>query len=404
MGINFDVTAFQQVGKQRYTTKKIETLAIQSPTLGVMPKNTKGGGLAWYGAIRNATPSSRSAVAATAFTTGSASAYQRWTCSWVNDYASANITGPALAQADGTENSMVKVATDEIDGAFESLGISAGAALFSNGGGAIGQIASGQTTATITLVNTSLILNFYVGQILQTSIDDGTGGNGVKSGTVTVTGVNTATGTITASAAWNAGIGTVAANDYIFQQGDYNAKLIGLAGWLPATSPGSTLFNGVNRQNDPERLGGCRFNGAGAPKAESLIQLAALISRFRGRPDVIVVNPLDYADIAKERDTKVFYDKAAFNNPEIVFRGFELAMPSGTATVLPDPFCPQGTGYMIQTDTWELVSLGELMKFVEGDKVGDWLRISGDDVYQARVVYRATTYCSAPGRNGVVTF
>lgn len=404
MAFNFDVTAFQQVGKQRYTKKKIETLAVQSPGLGMIPKNTKGGGLAWYGAIRNATPSSRSAVAATAFTTGSASAYQRWTCQWVNDYASANITGPALAQASGDENSMVKVATDEIDGAFESLGISAGAALFSNGGGAIGQIASGQATPTITLVNISLILNFYVNQILQTSIDDGTGGNGVKAGTVTVQGVNTATGTVTATGNWSAGIGTVAANDFIFQQGDYNAKLIGYAGWLPQTSPGATLFNGVNRSNDPERLGGCRFNGGGAPKVESLIQLAALISRFRGKPDVILVNPLDYADIAKERDTKVFYTKESFKNPEIVFRGFELATPTGVATVLPDPFCPQGVGYMLQSDTWELVSIGEFMGFVEGDEVGKWLRASGDDIYQSRLVYRGTTYCSAPGKNGVVTF
>jgi hypothetical protein len=408
-----DSSQLQNFVKQRYTKKKVESIVIKSSLLGIMPKNTNGGGASWQGTIRNATATTRSASDTVAYgATGAASSYKKFTCAWASDYCAANISGTVVDLAAGDQNSLVDAAMGEVDGALLSLGISLGTGLYGDGGGAIGQISAGSNvgTPTITLANISQILNFQVGDVLQASVDSGIPNAGTRSAgaTVTVTAVNTATGTITVSGNWSAGIAAVAASDFLFKQGDYNSKIIGLAGWLPTTSPTSTAFCGVDRSGDPERLGGVRYNGLGAPKTESLIQLAALISRFYGQPDTAVMNPLDFVDLAKELASKQMYAPqtvGSFGDAQISFEGFKLACPTGMVTVLQDPFCPQGIGYMLQKNTWELVSVGELPRFQAMDKLsGDWLRQQANDSYTAHAYYRATTFCSAPGWNGVVTF
>src|SRR5581483_9521973 len=97
------------------------------------------------------------------------------------------------------------------------------------------------------------------------SADDGTGGGGLRSAgaTVTITGLNRSTGTLTASGNWTAGIAAVAAGDYLFPQGDYNNVMPGaLGGWL-TTPGGGDSFYGVNRNADVTRLAGLIQTGAG---------------------------------------------------------------------------------------------------------------------------------------------
>lgn len=411
MGLNFDITAATPILKQRYTDKKIETVAFMSELLGMMPKDPNYGGSLYVGALRNATTSARSSSDTIAFTTGSPSNYVQWQCPWRQDFASANITGQAIDQAKGDMNALVDAMTGEFDGAFISLGISLGGAIWGNGGGAIGQIASGQGTPTITLSDTSKIVNFYVGQILQTAVDDGfTGSAGVKAGTVTVTGVDVNLGTVTASGNWSAGIATVAVNDFIFQQGDYANKIQGIDLWIPKFAPGTNSIpatvNNVNRANDPVRLAGVRYSGLGAPKAESLIQLFTLINRIGGRPKHAFLNPLDYADVVKDLGTRVQYvTETAFENAQIGFDGVQVGTPYGTIKIFQDVFVPQGFGYGMQLDTWLLPSMGKVPKVLGAGIDGmEWLRVGGADAYQARMAYRGATYCSRPASNGVVTF
>ena len=409
MGINFDTGYATAIYKQRYTDSKIETIAFKSALLAMMPKDPNYGGSNFVGAIRIAVTTARSALPTTAYTAGSPSTYERWTCAWENDYASANITGQVIDQARGNSNAMVDALVSEFDGAFIALGQSLGAALFENGGGAIGIVSAGSNvgSATITLSNISNVVNFQVGQILQAATDDGSAspGAGVLSGTVTLTGVNVNTGTLTVATTWSGGIASIAAGNYLFNQGDYGAKVIGLAGWLPNTDPGnSDSFNGVNRSVDPARLAGARYTGNGAPYSESITELLALVNRIGGHPDKMFCNPLDYANIVKELGSRVIYTtETAFNNPQIGFRGIEYATPFGVMNILQDPYCPQGQAYALQMDTWLLPSMGKVPKVAGEDVDGlDWLRVPNDDAYQARFCYRATSYCKAPGWNGVV--
>ena len=413
MGLNFDITAATPILKNRYTEMEIETLAFQSPGLAKFPKKTDGGGLQYVGALRNAVTSAVSASDTVAFTTGASSNYVQWQCPWKYAYASGNLTGAAIDQANGDMDSLVDAMTSEFDGVFIALGIHAGAAIYGNGGGSIGQFNGSGTVAStnaFTLANTSQIVNFYQGQILNAATTDGTSGS-VESGSVTVASVDVNAGTLTPTANWSTGIATIANTDYLFNQGDFGAKFAGLAGWIPpsANRTGSwwtSSWNNVTRTTDPVRLAGVAYKGSGAPKSETMIQTAALVGRMGGRPDLMLCNPLDYADVVKELSTRVQYvTESAYENPQIGFDGVKVATQYGMITILMDPFCPQGTAWLLTLKTWLLISMGKLPKVLgTGIDGQEWLRNSGADSYQLRGGYRATTYCSAPGHNGVMTF
>ena len=64
------------------------------------------------------------------------------------------------------------------------------------------------------------------------------GGGSVKSGSVTVVGINRTLEALTVDAmtAIAGGSGS-ATNDYIFTQGDYDLKIKGLQAWLPNSAP-----------------------------------------------------------------------------------------------------------------------------------------------------------------------
>lgn len=412
MGLNFDVTAATPILKVRYTEKKIETLAFVSSGLAKMPKKTDGGGLNYTGAIRNAVQSSVSASDTIAFTTGSGSVYQQWICPWKYAYASGNLTGAAIDQANGDMDSLVDAMTSEFDGAFIALGIHAGSALYGNGGGAIGQLNGASVTGatTLTLLNISQIVNFYDGMIVQASATDGTSGS-LRSGgaTATLSGVDVNLGTITSASPFVSQIAALGVSDYLFNQGDFGAKIPGLAAWIPDSNSRSglgTAFNNVVRSVDPVRLAGVAYNGKGAPKSETVIQTAALVGRMMGKPDLLLCNPLDYADVVKELSTRVQYvTSEAFNNPQIGFDGVKVATQYGTITILMDPFCPQGSAWLLTLSTWLLISMGKLPKVLgTGIDGQEWLRNAGADSYQLRTGYRATTYCSAPGWNAAILF
>lgn len=414
MGINLDIGTVTPVLKQRYTDKKIETIAFLSETVGFMPKDPNYGGSLYVGAIRNATASSRSALDTIAFTTGSPSVYQQWQCPWKQDYASANITGQAIDQAKGDANALVDAMTGEFDGAFISLGISIGGKLWGNGGGAIGSVnAASYATATLTLSDTSRIVNFYVGQIVQVSVDDGTGGAGVIAGLGTVTGVDVNAGTVTLSTNWGTAFGGMVGSTtyYVFQQGDYSAAIQGIPAWVPTSTArtGSfwtAAFNNVVRTSDPVRLAGTAYVGNGAPKAESMIQLLTLVNRIGGRPKKFGANPLDYSDIVKDLGTRVQYvTESAFENAQISFDGVSVATPYGKVMIFSDPFIPAGSAWALDFPEWLMPSMGKVPKVIgQGIDGMEWLRVAGADAYQARMVYRACTYTSAPGHQGVVTF
>ena len=415
MGSTFDITQATQVLKVKYSPKKVKANAYEDqPFFAMVPKDTKAGGLNYTQAINIGTSQTRNvsfggAVASSA-NAGGASRYKQFVCQYFEDFATANFSGRALDAAKGDANAFVDVLTSETDNALLSLSRSIGISLYRNGGGARGQILSGQGTPTIVLVNPQDITNFEVDMPVRTSATDGTSG-AVKAGVAFVVGVDRDLGAITVSATlggaaanWTTPIATAAASDFIFADGDFGAVTPGLAGWVPPTAPTATLFNGVDRTADVTRLGGIRYNGNGGPFEETLIEAAARAGRESAKPDACFMNPLNFSTLVKALSGKVMYERMgnSSDEPTIGFSGVKLVGPKGPISVYSDVNCPIGTAFMLTMSTWTLVSMGDAPKWldVDGQRI---LRVSGADAYEARLGSRHALICSAPGKNVNIT-
>ncbi len=339
---------------------------------------------------------------------GTASTYLQWQCPWFDFYGAANITGRAIDRANGDANSLVKAMAGEFDGLFEALGQALGTTIWGNGGGAIAQIASftnaGASPCTITLTDPNTCINFWNGLSLQTSQDDGTGGNGVDGAitVMTVTAVNINTGTITVSFT---GAGPLVLQHFIFVYGNYAAVFAGIPAWIPPPTytVTSSPFNGVNRLQDVTRLSGSNLTGGGSSKLDTLIQLAIQINRLQGKPDYCALNHTDYADILKEGQGRVINSTVTSYDERVSFPAVKLTTPTGEIELVPDAFVPTGFAWLLETDTWLLPSMGKVPKILSADDL-DWLRQGGADAYQLRAGSRASTYNQKPWANGCAQF
>ena len=409
-----DFNAASNILKQRYESDEVETEFVREhPAVADMPKDEKAGGAAFNIAIKYAVMSTRATTVPLALANGSPDQYGKFNIPELySDYAVMQVTGQALDAAMGAgENAMVKLATETLDGGFLAAYDSVANAMFGNGGGARAQLNGAAISgATVTVLDPQTCLRLWAGQVIQFASDDGTGGAGVRSGSLTVQGVDPIGGTVTFTGNVTAGIPLAGVNDYLFMIGDYNAVFTGLPGWLPAPAftftPG-TLFFGQDRSKNTVGLGGWRFAGNGAAYEDTIAQLVAMVCQYGGKPDRIYVSPLDFVQIAKQQSSKVIFDRAtapAFDHPEIQFEALTFVTPKGKAQIIADAYCQTGHFYVLTMKTWKLYSMGKICR-PDNNWVGQmWLPSYTDDSKQARLVTRAFLGCESPGYNGHGTF
>lgn len=312
------------------------------------------------------------------------------------DYSLASISNEVLEASKGNANAFMEAATTEIDGAIHTATRRLAIAIYRSGSGSIGQANANATGTALQLKNPEDVTNFEKGQELVFSTADG--GGSVKSGAVTVVGVDRDSGLLTVDALTAiAGGSGVAANDYIFIQGDYDLKLKGLLAWVPSTAPTSTPFFSVDRTSDVTRLGGIRFDGSAMPIEEALISAASRAAREGAKPDHCFMNYSKFADLEKALGSKVQYvDVKA--NAEIGFRGIVINGPRGPIKVIPDQNCPSDRAFMLQMNVWKLYSLGKAVRILDSDGM-KMLREATADAVEVRVGGYAQLGCRAPGFN-----
>ena len=279
---------------------------------------------------------------------------------------------------------------------------------YGDGSGQIGQCLAEPaeaSTTVITLKSIEQITNFEVGQTL--NIWSATTGGSQRNldGTTTdflISAINRDTGTVTCATAYTSS-GTIAANDYLFVKGDRGLKLKGLAAWLPSTAPDSTSFFGVDRSTDVTRLGGIRYDGSALPIEEALIQAIRRVEREGGAPTHIFMNYRRWSELEVALGSKVIYTTAeAMDMPSVGFRGIMLQGAKSPIKVIADQNCPDGYSYILQMDTWQLVSLGRAVRVIDSDGLPTLRQASADGI-EARYVYYAQLRCFAPGWNAVLT-
>jgi len=409
--MGLDLTAFNDMLKDWYTDQRVEKMVYQdNPFLALVPKVTRFPGKQMPIPILYGNPQTTSADFATAKTAGgtASSKVEAFNLTRVKRYGFAIIDGETMKATESDEGAFLKAATTEIDGVIHQLKRDIAIRLFRTGWGEIGQVGS-SSGSTITLKNLEDVANFEVGQVVQFSDDaSGPGYNDLRDSgdTLTVSGVNRATGVITFSAAVS-GISGLANDDYIFLKSDRASLgtsstaatvrkcIAGLEDWCPASAPASTAFFGVDRTADT-RLGGLRLDATdGRPIEEALLDAATLSGREGMKLTHFFMSYSKFAALEKSLHGKVMYDTVK-GSANVAFNSIVIRGPRGDIKAVADQNCPASRIFGVNFDYLKLYSLGPLVRTINDDGLM-LLRQADADGVEGRYGFMGNLGCSAPG-------
>lgn len=404
-----DTTALAAVLKTQYTQSKVNNLCYpESPIFAKMKKRRDFYGDSKVVAFQYGSPQGRGAAFSVGLGNITPSAYGKVVVTRAKDYAFAQVQGEAVDASRNDAGALLNGLKKEIDNAFYTAGRSIAINLFGNGGGARGQLDASTTLAstTILLRDRNSVVNFEKGMVLNLSGTDGTSG-AKRAGTLTVTAIDRDAGTLTVNANISTGITSPTVNDYIFQNGDFEAVKslpVGVAGWIPKAAPtGGDNFFGLDRSVDVTRLAGLRVTAySGGPIEETLIQASARLAREGGKPDVVAMNPLDYANLVTALGSKVIYDRlGSSEDPKFGFETVKLMGAKGPIMVVPEYNVATGDAWMLTMSTWSFETLLDGPRILNLD--GNDLRADATtDSYILRIGYYGNFICEAPGWNAYV--
>jgi hypothetical protein len=370
-----------------------------SKAFGLMNKDTKfASDGTKYVVVSIAPGAGGSASIANAIANQSATQQIRFSLGRKKLYEVGSIDGEAIAVArngggDNSKGAILDIVKHAMKRARDAFARTFGRAVWGSGGGSRGKVLSGQTTATITLTARADGVGFFKGMVLQSAPNDGyttvTSPNAGKGSILSInrkTSANTCQ--ITASQAWNTLIPAIAANDFLFRDGDYSNYPSGIPGWAPTADPGGgDSFLGINRSTagDMNYLSGWRIAGSGQPKQQSLIDAAAEAKMNNVDVRTAFLNPLDMRDAFKEQSSYKTIDVKT-DQPNIGYEGIRLLASVGALTVLEEADVPQGNFWLINPgQDWTCRSAGDCPMLLDFDGIKSFLRNPSGDDYQFRL-------------------
>lgn len=323
----------------------------------------------------------------------------------VGDYfAFVSIGDKALKASRGNVGAFLKNKEIEISSMYNEFANDIHLLLWGDGGQSRGQVSSGYSSGnTITLADANDINNIEEGMVLEASADDGSSsGDVARAGTMTVETVNRNAGSFTVDDA--TGITGLAASDYLFRAGsvgggDYTESVAGLEAWIPASSPSSTSFFGVDRTADDLRLGGVRVSSPSGNIEERLRTLATRISvRGEGNPTEGWMHPTQWQKLATAMEAKRIRSEKTMLG-QFGFDTLRVVSGVGSFEVFGDPRCPTNTAFLLDKSTWSLKSMFGIPHVLNEDGF-EMLRAPSSAGYEFRLVAYPQVCCNAPGRNG----
>jgi hypothetical protein len=406
-----DLTSFDAALKQHYTSDRVEDMVYKrNPFLALVTKMENFGGKNLPVPIIYGNPQGRSKTFTNAKTRGAATSSKitDFVLTRSKDYSIATIDNETLEASKGDQNAFMTAATTEVDGAINSLTRSIAVGVFRDESAAIGQVLAEPSNSAgsfvVTVKQNSDITNFEVGMIvvIWSAKTAGTQRNSDGSDVNwEIEAIDRDAGTITLTGTYD-GSGTIAANDYLFVEGDRGLGVSGLASWVPDTAPTSTLFFGVDRSVDVTRLGGLRLDGSGAPIEEVLIEGDAMIGREGQYIDHYFMNPKKLGDLKKALGTKVQYVNLQAN-ARVSFSGIMIDGEKGPINCLADFNCPYDRCYGLAMEYWKLYSLGKAVRVIDTDGL-QMLRQDTSDGVEVRYGFYGNLATRAPGSNIVIKF
>lgn len=412
------LTSFDAFLKQYYNPQKVENLTMSGkPFFQRVKKNAEISGKTWNVPLIFNNPQGlagpgglSTAQTAAAGTTGGNILGAQWSITPGSYSGSVSIGDKVMMASRNNVGAFLEDRTTEIDGLYEQFSDSLAIYLWRNGGGAVGVIGSGGTTATLTLATPSDAFNFQVGEFLVASANDGSAvGNVLLAGSTFVTAVDRISGIITLNAAQGAWVN----NSFLFRQGDFagNVSQTDLIKGVDAfvtssTSPG--VLWGVTRTTDVQRLSGCKVPSAdvAGKGIEERIQLlgAYMAGRFRamtsGGQYECYLHPEDWQNLSISLQGRG-YRSLTDTTTSFNFEYIEVLAGGKRLKIFADPYVVKGSAYILRMDNWVLGSLGELIRTLNGDGL-TMLRAATSNDYEYRLQSYPMVSCNAPGFQGRV--
>lgn len=408
--------------KELYDDQKVQWLTYKdNPFLAMIHKETKFTGKYWPNPVVYSLSQGAGAQFASAYANQSSPSVAEFLVTRVADFSLATIDGQLLAAAQTDPGAFIDGSELMIDAAWQTAVNRIASAMFRNGAGTIGQIASvvnvSGTNYLVTLSNPDDSVQFEVSQtIVAVQNADGSGSAPTDVGVISAVQRNAGTFNVTSStniaSDWPAGyflatqgdLPTLSNNN--FQPAGSTTtnsllKLAGLQAWLPQTAPGgSDSFFGVNRSLDVQRLAGVSFDGTSLSFEEALLQGTGQIAMQGGRADTGICSYATYTALITSLGSKVVYvdDKIG----DIGFRGVQVNGANTTMSVFPDRSCPDGFIFALEMDSWCLRSQNEaphILKYMDEIEI---LRVPGVDSAELRIGSYMNMYSKRPGHNGSI--
>lgn len=374
----------------------------ESAWFAQIPKDTSGSGRRFVQPVQYGVNNGRSRTHSIAQANRSANKYEDFVLSWKDDYGAVTVTRKAMKQTKDRKGSFFEELSREIDGMLRNLAASCAISLYRGTGGARARINSSYSSGTtITLADIDEIVNFEVGDsiVFSTANGDTSTDTLTSSTAVVITARDADLGTLTVSATTG-----LAANSYIFIEGDFQASLPGILAWIPASAPGgSDSFNGVNRSVDVNRLAGSRMSPTTVSYREAIRLGLARIGREGGDPDTVMMNHAKYRDLELELDDKVQYTDTDVT-ANVGFRGIKFTGSGNSkpVTVYADHRCPNDYIFILKKSSWKLRSMGPVPEIVDEDG-SQMFRDVGISGFRVDAEYYATCVCDDPRSNLTMT-
>lgn len=406
------LTDYGSVLKTIWPQPDVEDLFFTNmPLFAMMPKDTSWTGLNRIIALQYSQTNGRSAKFANAKANKKASKFSNMNITTADNFSLFSVDHKLLTLSRNDKGSIVQALTRESRSAMKKLKRMIGAALWGNGGGAVGKIAA-IAGSTITLNDPRTARFIEVDDTIDIASDDGTGGAGIRAGTpLVVTGVNRATegataGVITFSAGVVASIAGAIVGDFLFIDGDYNGWITGVPAYVPSFDPGTNgvpaALWGMTRTADVRRQGGVRVAGQGLLVEEAVKK--ALKEGLNEDCDTshIFMNPDNFLDLELSLETRKRYVDTKVGN--VGFTGLEFTSHGGKPVeVYADPDCPFNSVYGLEMDTWTFASAGEFPDFLTLSGQPNLRPEESTNSFEGRVGGYSQAYTDAPGHNWVCT-
>lgn len=296
---------------------------------------------------------------------------------------------------------------EEFKGAIEDIGEKLARDVVGDGSGALARVASIDVPNNrIYLTEQADVDKFWYQMFLVAAAAKTTGN--LRTGVVQVVGKNNDEGYIQVDSTAN--ITGLAANDYLFIQGDRLNEVdggplvvTGLQAYIPliaptAADPDLNGITGADRARYMEELAGWRLQTFPGSIMSAVDQLHTKMKRRKRTARTIWLSYENYRRAERELGDKVMRSEGV--SAKYGVPSFSYISGGTKCEFMCDPFLPEDRGYSLDMSTWKIKHLEGLPHLIDEDGL-TMLRSANSDDFEVRWRAWLEVLCNAPIENGV---